>query len=114
MRRVTGDTALCLDRRVFVRERSRLVGMASKADYVLRRSCPELAGQEAPVRVVTIVAGDEPLVDPVMEGFGEIRLDLQVAGVAELGHHCLQQPSLDSGSMNRVAVDATYIVLDVF
>src|SRR5215472_11588831 len=110
---VAGNTALGLHRRVLKCERTCFVRVAGKANYVLGGRGPELMREEAAVRVVAVVAGNQPLIDPVMERFGEFGLDLQVASETKLRHGCLQQASLDPGRMDGVAVDATDVVLDV-
>src|SRR5262249_5945357 len=63
---------------------------------------------------MAVVAGDQPLIDPVMERLGEIGFDVLVAPETKLGHGCLQQVRLNSRRMDGVAVNATYVVLDVF
>ena len=113
MWRMTGDAALGLHRRVLESERPGLVGMAVEANHVLRGCGSELMRQETAVRIVAVVAGDEPFVDAMMERFGKVGFDLQVAGVAELRHDVFQQPRLDSGRMNAVTINAANVVLDM-
>lgn len=114
MRRMTGHASFRLHRRVLVSERPGLVGMAVKANHVLRGCGSELMRQETAVRIVAVIAGDQPFVDAMVERFGKVGFDLQVAGVAELRHDRLQQPRLDSGRMNAVTVNAAHVVLDMF
>src|SRR5262249_41940067 len=113
MRRVAGNAAVNLHRRVFECKRTGLVRVAVKTNYVLSRRGTELMGEESAVRVVAVVAGNQSLIDPVMERLGEVGLDLQMASETKLRHGCLQQPRLDSGCMDGVAVDAAHVVLDV-
>ena len=113
MRRVAGNATLGFHGSMLERERTCFVRVAGKANYVLGRGRPKLMGKETAVRVVAVVAGNQPLIDPVMERLGEIGLDLQVAAETQLGHGGFEQARLDAGCMDRVAVDATDVVLDV-
>ena len=76
MRRVAGDTALCLHGRVLEREGTGFVRMTGKANHVLGRRCTELMSKEATVRIMAVAAGNESLVDAVMERLGEVGFDL--------------------------------------
>src|SRR5215470_5625491 len=113
MGRVAGNAALRLHGRMLVGEGTCFVRVAGKANYVLSRRGPELMGKEAAVRVVAVVAGNQALINPMMERLGEIGFDVQVASEAKLRHGGLQQPRLHTGRMDGVAVDATDVVLDV-
>jgi len=68
-------------------------------------------GSWACVGVVAVVAGGETLA--AMERFG-VGLDFLVARITQLGHRRFQQPGLDSGFVNAVAIEAANVVLDVF
>ncbi len=67
MRRVAGDAAFGLDRLVLERERTRLVGVALEADFILRRRRPQLLGQKSAVLVVAVGALHQSLVDAMPE-----------------------------------------------
>ena len=61
--------------------------------------------------VVALDAGGGTLA--AMEWFG-VSLDFLVARITQLGHRRFQQPGLDSGSVNAVAIEAANVVLEVF
>src|SRR5262245_2942081 len=105
MRRMAGHTAFGLDRGVLKSEWTSLVGVAGKANRILGRRSAELVSQEAAMRVVTIAAGNQPFVNPMMKGLGKIRLDFQMAGIAEPRLRRLQQGRLHRRRVNRMAVD---------
>src|SRR5262245_17715237 len=113
MRRMAGHTAFGLDRRVLKSKWTGLVGVTSKANRILGRRSAQLVSPEAAMRVVTIAAGNQSFVNPMMKGLGEVRLDLEVAGIAKPRLRRLQQGRLHRGRVNRVAVDASHVVLDM-
>ncbi len=84
MRRMARFTAFCLDRLVFEDEWALLVGVAREADGIPRSRRPKLFPDETSMRVMTVRALNQPFLDTVVEGHVELRLHLQMAGVAEL------------------------------
>ena len=65
------------------------------------------------MRIMAIAALHKPFVHAVMEGHGELRLLLQVAGVAKLGLGLDQQEFLGLCVVRRVAGDAAHVILAV-
>src|SRR5271156_3261511 len=61
-----------------------LIGMASEANNVLRRRSAHLLRPSGPMRVVAVGALNQTLVHAVMKRHFELRLLLQVAGIAKL------------------------------
>lgn len=83
MWRMARFAAFCLDRLMFENEGPLLVGVAGKADRIPRRRGPKLLPDETSMRVMAIRALHQSFLDPVVEGHVELRLHLQMAGVAE-------------------------------
>ena len=69
---------------MFKHERPALFGMAGVANGVLCGGCTHLFGGNGAVRIVAIVASDQAFVHAMMEGHGELRFLLRVAGIAKL------------------------------
>jgi hypothetical protein len=65
------------------------------------------------MRIMTIAALDQALVDSMVERHLKLRLLLEVAGVTELRLCFGQQKLFDLGMMRRVTGDATHIILAV-
>ena len=84
MRRVADGASFGLERRVFVSERSLLVGMAFYARRIGARCQSCLFELEAAVRIVTIAALHRAFEDFVMKGFAEVGFNFIVATEAEL------------------------------
>ena len=84
MRRMARLAALWLVRLMFENEGALLVGVAREADSIPRSRRPKLLPDESAMGVMAIRAFDQPFLDSVVEGHVELRLHLQVAGVAEL------------------------------
>ena len=84
VRRVTGNTAVRLERRVLVSERSLLVGMALDAGRICARRQSCLFELETAVGVMTIAAFHRTFEDLVMKWFVEVGFDFVVAADAEL------------------------------
>jgi len=98
MRRMARFAALGLVGLMFENEGSLLVDVASETDSIPRSRRPKLLSNEAAVGVVAIRALDKPFLDPVVEGHVELRLHLQVAGVAEL-RLCFHEQELVCGGV---------------
>lgn len=81
MRRMACDASFDLDWNVLEHEWSRLFRVAVEADLVLSRGGTQLPGKESSMRIMAIAAGDEPFVDAVVIGFGEIRLYFKMAAI---------------------------------
>jgi len=113
MRSVARDAAFNLYRFVLVDERSGFVRMALEAHQILRYRRSQLPRQEAPVRIVAVAALHHPFIDSVVEGPSKLLLRLEMAAVTELRRLLLHQELAFFGVMRRVAVDATYVVLQV-
>ena len=97
MRYVAYGAAFELQRRVFVNERSLLVGVALDARCIDAYGQLGLLGFEPAVRIVTITASHCSLEDFVMEGLLEIRLGLVVAAHAKLWFTLLKHFSVALG-----------------
>ncbi len=100
VRRVTCYATFSLDRRVLKCERAGLVRVAVEAELVLRGRGAQLMRKETAVRVVAVAAGHKSFIHLVVERLGEIRLHVEMAGVAKLRLCRLQQLGLYLGSMN--------------
>ena len=100
--------------RVFENKGTCLFRVATEADLILGCGGSELPGQESPVLVMAIGACQQALIYPMMHGFGKLGSYFLVAAIAEhrLGH--FEQCTLHLCVMRRMAVDASYIVLQVF
>src|SRR5438309_11666374 len=110
MRSVAGDAAFGLHWRVLEYERSCLVRMAAKANLILCSGRTQLARHEPAMRIMTIAARHQAFVDAMVNGFGELWLDLEVAAVTQhwLSHH--QKSAFHFGMVCRMAVNAAYVI----
>ena len=63
--------------------------------------------------IVAVAARQQAFIHLVMEGLGKIRFDIEMAGIAELRLDQLEQLYLHLGGMDRVAVHASDIVLEM-
>jgi len=113
VRDVAGSAALNLYRRVLEYKWAMLVHVALEADRVLRGRQAHLLGQFGAVRIMAIAALDQTLVDAVVKGHGELRLLLEVAGVAKLRLRLGEQEFFCLGVVRRMAGDTAYLVLFV-
>src|SRR5215510_1816465 len=102
MRRMTGATAFGFDRRVFIGEWSLLVSMTLDAGRVRAGGQAGLLRLEPAMRVVTIAATHGAFQYFVMEGRGELRLDLGVTAGAKLRVIRLQHP--DRGKARLLSI----------
>ncbi len=83
MRRMARFTAFRLDRLVFEDEGALLVGVAREADGIPRRRRPKLFPYESSMGVMAVRALNQSFIDTMVEGHVELRLHLQMAGIAE-------------------------------
>ena len=90
-----------------------LFGVAFEADGIPRRRSAELARFEAAMRIVAIYTLYEAFVDAMMEGTGELLLDLKMAGEAELRLLLPHKELRFLGVVRVVAIGAADIVLQV-
>jgi hypothetical protein len=77
-------TALGLHWNMFVDERPLLVDMALVADGIAAGESPSLAYGRGAMRVMAVIALDQPFVDPVVIRLGKIGLGRNMASVAQL------------------------------
>ncbi len=110
MCQVARPAAIDLYRRVFVDKRPLLIGVAFETDCVLRGGSHHLFGPRGAVRIVAIGALNESFIHSMMERHIELRLLLQMAGIAKLRLGFLQQEFAGFGMVWRVAGDATNAV----
>ncbi len=113
MRRVTRHAAFCLDRRMLKSKRPGFVRMAVEAELVLRGGGAELVRQKPSMGVMAVAARKQTFIHLVMKWLGEIRLYVQMAGVAELRLGQLQQLRLDLRRVDGMAIHTTNIIFDV-
>src|SRR5262249_44467537 len=113
VRGVAGNAAISLDWSVLLCKGPGFIGMTVEADLVLSRCRSQLRVQESPVLVVTIGAQNQAFIDAVMERLGEIRLGLQMAAVAQSRLSRLEQLPVDFRGVNRMAIHAADVVLEV-
>ncbi len=83
VRRVARRAALSFDHGMLKHKWTRGLGMALGADRVLIGSRLQLRTFEGAMRIVTITAGQQPLIDFVMERLRERRFHVGVAGVTD-------------------------------
>ena len=107
---VAGSAPLGLYNVMLIDKRARRLGMALDANSVLLGGRLEALLFEGAVRIVAVGALHQPLVHFVVEGHGELRLDVGVALVAERRLCSLQQRIFFAG-MNVMAADAAYVPL---
>ena len=136
MGRVTSSAAFGLHRRVFVRERTLLVGVTLDTCCISARRQPGLFQLKPTMRVVTIAATHRAFENLVMERHIELRLHFAVTAFAKLrvarpqhasrrkarflsidARHVIirtGQVSARRGAVRRVAVGASDVVAPVF
>ena len=108
---MAGRAAFGLDGFVLENERTVFVDVALVANGVLSGGCAHLLGRYRAVRVMAIATLHESLVDAMVERHGELRLLLQMAGVAELGLGLDEQELGGLRVMRRMARRAADFVL---
>lgn len=94
-------------------KRPALFHMAGIANRVLRRRSAHLLGLNRAVRIVTVVAFNQSLVDAMMEGHCELRLLRSVAGVAKFRLFFYEQEFGILAVVRRMAIQTAHIVLVV-
>ena len=113
VREVAGAAAFRLDRSVLKDEGSSCCYIAFGVHHELPcRRAQRILFQVA-MRIVAVCARDQTLFDLVMNGRGELWLDVIVALEAELRLRRLQQMLLFVGRVNVMAADAAHIALAV-
>jgi hypothetical protein len=98
--------------RMFKRKRSALIGMTLQTSFFVCQTLfhQRWASSHAPgwlegsVRIVAVRAAHKPFIDPVLERHGEIRPNVSVTRVTELGLLLCQKRSWLGGLMDRVAL----------
>jgi hypothetical protein len=90
-----------------------LVGMAAKANRILRRCMPHLFRQNRSVDVVTVATVNQPLINAVVERHLELRPLLQMAGIAKLRLGFYQQELSSFRVVRRVTGNAANAILGV-
>lgn len=113
VRRVACSAALGLDHRVLIHKRAGRLRVALGAHRVLLRGTHKALPSKGAVRVVAVGALYQSLFHFVMEGHGELRLDISVALETKLRLSGLEQVLRDARSVNAVAGDAAYIAFSV-
>ena len=113
MGRMAAHASFYLYGLVLIHEGSRLVAVALEAAGILCGSGPELPRQESAVRIVTVIALDQPLVDSVTKRTVELLLHFLMTAVTQLRGLLLHQELAFVRVMRRVAVNTTHIVLQV-
>ena len=84
MRRVAGDAAFGLYRRMFKGERPSLIDVASGTDLLLRAGRTQLPFEKSAMLVVAVGTADEFLFHTMVEWFAEFSFRVGMAAVAEL------------------------------
>ena len=98
---------------MLIDERTGILLMALDADRIVLRGGLRHAFLKRAMRIVTVGACHQPLVDPVMEGLGERGFHVLMARVTKSGLRNLEQIGPILRFMNTVAVDTTYLRLAV-
>lgn len=105
--------AFGLDRRVLKSKRAGFIGVTVKAKLVLRSGRAQLSSEESAVRIVAAAAGYKPFIHLVVKRLGEIRPNIEMAGVAKLWLLRFQELGLYFRAVNGMAVNAADIILQV-
>jgi hypothetical protein len=106
--------ALHFHYRMFIYERSRSLDMALRANCILSCSVPKLFSLERSVRIVAVGTLHQPLVNLVVEGHGELRLNIGVALEAKLWLGHFEQVLRLLTRVNAVTAHATNLGLPMF
>src|SRR5438094_8372878 len=107
---MTSIAALSLYRQVLKDERPFLFAMTLVADLVLFGAGAQLSRQRSAVRVVAVIALDQPLLNKVPEGTSEFCSHFSMAAIAEQRLFFDEQRPLRFGFVWRVATGAAYVV----
>ena len=108
VRKVAGDAALALHGAVLINERTGSFGVAPDTKGILRDGRAAALHFVCAMRVVTIGTLNQSFIHLVVDGHGELRLDIGVAFVTE-GRLRRFEQRLHLTVVNVVAADATYI-----
>jgi hypothetical protein len=110
MRDMTSVAALGLYRKVLEYERPFLFPVALVTNLVLLGAGAQLPGQRPAVRVVAVIALNQPLLNAMPEGTSEFCPHLGMAAIAEQRLFFDEQRPLRLGFMWRMATGAAHIV----
>ena len=110
---MTGDATFCPDCRMFKSKWACFIGMAGEAHLVLGSGRAQLVRIESAVGIVAIAAGDQAFIDLMMKGPGKIGFLFLMASEAESGLRRRQKLLFDLRRVDRVAINATHVVLQV-
>jgi hypothetical protein len=113
MRKVACGAAFGLHYGMFIHKRPGDFRVALRADDVLLRGRPLKLLSKSAVWFMTIRAQDQSLFHLVTRGHGECGLLVIMALKAELRFRCFEQILWFTGTMDAMAVDATFIALTV-
>ncbi len=113
MRLVAGLTALGLDGNVFEHERALHLPMALETDRFLRRSGTQHMGLRRAVRIVTVAALNQPLIDTVTKWLAKLRLGDGVAAITEVGLFLFQKGTTLCRGVGRMAAQTTFAGIHV-
>jgi len=113
MRRVARGATFGLYRGMLIDKRTCRFGVALDADGIALGSRMQTLCLEGSMRIMAIAAFHQAFVHLVVEGLGEIRLDICVAPVAQRWLGCLEQVLLFALYVNPVAIEAAYVCLSV-
>jgi hypothetical protein len=109
VREVTGSATFSLDRGVLIDKRSGHRGVAFCAYIELPSGSVALTLSIIAVCIVAICALDQPLCNLVVEGHGELRLDVLVALVTEFRLRQLEKMLRRYGGMDAMTAGATHV-----
>ena len=111
MWRVAGYATLSLDRQVLENERSLFIRVAGVADRIPRGCRAKLLADEPTMGIMTIGTLNEPFFHPMVERHVELRLDLLVAGIAEIRLSFDQKVLVRHSVVGRMAIQTAQIIL---
>lgn len=103
-------TAFGLDRHVLVQERALFFRVAAEAGGITARRFANLPQARSAVRVMAVVALDEPFIHAVVIGPGKLRALVRVAGIAKFRLLLHQQVFRFGGMVRAVAIDAPDLI----
>ena len=111
--RMAGHASLGLHHRMLKDKRSTGIRMALCANRIFVCGGLQVVGLEGTVHIMAVIALEQPLIDLVVEGHGELRLEFRVALIAKFWFRSLQQVVFLLRGMNAVAAYTTDIRLCV-
>ena len=110
---MASHAAFGLDGRVFEGKWTGFISVAVEAELVLRSGRAQLMRKKSAMRIVAAAAGHKSFIHFVVKRLGEIRPNIEMAGVAKLRLLRLQKLSLNFWSMDGMTVNAANIILHV-